>query len=502
MKAKRKKHLFNLVGIGIVIAWVIMIGLLIKKNNFNHLTEQPDSVAGEMLAPSSFQREWMEIYLKGKKVGYSVNQVSPLAEDYLMQEEIFLNLKLMGQPSRIHVVTRSVVDKRFSLKNFGFRMSSGIVSFKVSGKVEGDLMLLELGEGTPRRNETIKLSGPPVIGSGIAHFFRGRNVEVGQSFSFSVFDPSTMAQKEMIIRVAAKDTLVIRRMEYTGFRLEADMWGQPVTIWLDENGEVLKEEGIMGLTLVKSNAASAPRDIGRGGSKDLYELAAINVSRKLRDPEGLTYLKLKMEGLEQTHFNTDILNMGRQKFRSGISEIMQEETPLKATYSLPYSDRTGTMEPFLQPEFNIESEEKAILEKARGIAGDIKDPVTVARRLMAWIHSNIEKKPVLTVPSALEVLKTKVGDCNEHSVLLTALLRASGIPARSCAGLVYSRGKFFYHAWTEGYMGAWISMDAIMNQMPVDATHIKLVHGGLDRQVEIIGLIGKLRLEVIDYGYD
>ncbi len=118
------------------------------------------------------------------------------------------------------------------------------------------------------------------------------------------------------------------------------------------------------------------------------------------------------------------------------------------------------------------------------------------------LDRNVEKRPLVTVPSALEVLKSKVGDCNEHAVLLTALLRASGIPARVCVGLVYTRGKFFYHAWTEAYVGKWISMDATLNQMPVDATHIRLARGGLDKQLDIIGLIGKLKLKVIAFGYE
>jgi transglutaminase-like putative cysteine protease len=143
---------------------------------------------------------------------------------------------------------------------------------------------------------------------------------------------------------------------------------------------------------------------------------------------------------------------------------------------------------------------------------------------MNWVYRNIEKRPVMTVPGALEVLKTRVGDCNEHAVLLTALLRASGIPARLCVGLVYSRGQFFYHAWTEAYVGVrsngtppvpagtarefgapqdgWISLDATLNQMPVDPTHIKLAQGGLDKQVGIIGLVGKLQLEIVELRYD
>jgi transglutaminase-like putative cysteine protease len=121
---------------------------------------------------------------------------------------------------------------------------------------------------------------------------------------------------------------------------------------------------------------------------------------------------------------------------------------------------------------------------------------------MTWVYRNVDKRPVVTVPSALEVLKTRVGDCNEHSVLLTALLRSAGIPARINVGLVYARGKFFYHAWNEAYLGTWISMDSVLNQMPTDATHIKMIEGGLQKQVDIIGLMGKLNLKIVDHRYD
>ena len=135
-------------------------------------------------------------------------------------------------------------------------------------------------------------------------------------------------------------------------------------------------------------------------------------------------------------------------------------------------------------------------------AGDEEDPVLVSERLLNWVYGNLEKKPVLSVPSALVVLRNRVGDCNEHATLLTALLRASDIPARICIGLVYNRGRFFYHAWTEAYLDEWISMDATMNQMPADVSHILLMRGNLDKQVEIMGLIGKIRVEVLDYEYD
>ena len=258
----------------------------------------------------------------------------------------------------------------------------------------------------------------------------------------------------------------------------------------------------MGLTLVKSSAANAPLDIEGGGEIDLYEMAAIGVNKEISDSARLGYLKLRVAGVENVTMNKGIWNSGRQSYIKGIMEINREKSPFKILYSLPYDNRSEILEGFLKPEFNIESVAKEIVETAKKIAGSDKNPFFVARKIMTWVYQQLEKKPVVSVPSALDVLKSKVGDCNEHATLLTALLRASGIPARISVGLVYTRGKFFYHAWTEAYVGEWISMDATLNQAPTDATHVKLIEGNLDRQVEIAGLVGTLKLEVLDYRHD
>ncbi len=87
------------------------------------------------------------------------------------------------------------------------------------------------------------------------------------------------------------------------------------------------------------------------------------------------------------------------------------------------------MEPFLQPTAFIQSDDPDILDLVRQQTGREKNAYAVVRNLTSWVYKNIEKKPTLSVPSALEVLATKQGDCNEHAVLLTALCRAAGIPA-------------------------------------------------------------------------
>ncbi|MBN1105660.1 MAG: transglutaminase domain-containing protein [Deltaproteobacteria bacterium] len=499
----RKRLLFHLVGAGIVASWLVMLGVLITRVHFKDLPSSRDHEGqGTPVGIESSQREWREIFLKDRKVGYSVNLIKPFKKGYFIQEEIFLRMNLMGLGSSLHTVTQCRVDERFFLESFTFTMGSGVVGFHVSGKVEGEALVVESGRGKERRTQTIRITKAPMIGIGLAHFFKSRNLTVGESFRFPIFDPSTMAQKEIPIRVAAREPLTLNRISYQAFRLEAEMWGKAVTFWIGEDGSVLKEEGFMGLTTVKSSAARAPEDMDAGGGTDLYELTAVRPDRPLPDPARLSALKVEISGLDHAALDQGILNGGRQRYGDGILEIKKEALPSEPGFRIPYEDGSGRMRDFLKPEFNIESDEKEILHTARQISGKDVNPFSVARKLLEWVYRNIEKKPVLSVPSALEVLRTRVGDCNEHAILLTALLRAVGIPARVSIGLTYSRDRFFYHAWTEAYLGAWISMDATVNQMPADPAHIKLIEGNLEKQVEIAGLVGEMKLKVLDFHYD
>ena len=108
---------------------------------------------------------------------------------------------------------------------------------------------------------------------------------------------------------------------------------------------------------------------------------------------------------------------------------------------------------------------------------------------------------MLSVSNAVETLKNRAGDCTEHSVLTAALARAAGIPALVEAGLVYQRGKFYYHAWNAFWLpawGGWVTGDAALNQFPADVTHLRLVRGEAEKQLDLMGVVGSIKLEIKD----
>ncbi|MEC8193950.1 MAG: transglutaminase-like domain-containing protein, partial [Myxococcota bacterium] len=147
-----------------------------------------------------------------------------------------------------------------------------------------------------------------------------------------------------------------------------------------------------------------------------------------------------------------------------------------------------------------------IQNAARSIIEGAEHRLDAVRRINDWVFTEVAKEPSVGVPNGLEVLYSKRGDCNEHTALFVSLARAAGIPTRIAAGVVFServgpKGQFYYHAWPEVQLGGttdWVAVDPTFGQLPADATHIKLVEGDLDRQVEILGVIGRLELELIE----
>src|SRR5690606_4985987 len=114
--------------------------------------------------------------------------------------------------------------------------------------------------------------------------------------------------------------------------------------------------------------------------------------------------------------------------------------------------RPADLERYLLPEPFIESDAPEIRAAAELMVAGLTGARERAERLTREVNAYVEKRPTVSLPSALEVLRTRVGDCNEHTVLFVAMARSLGIPARINVGVAYVRGAFYYHAWPEVYI--------------------------------------------------
>jgi transglutaminase-like putative cysteine protease len=204
-------------------------------------------------------------------------------------------------------------------------------------------------------------------------------------------------------------------------------------------------------------------------------------------------------------------------FISGPSQQIKSVNPKQAevtVYAVRPDSTTGnpdvTDEPptadDLRPNNLIQSDDPKIKAMATEAAGNEKDPWKTAVVLERYVHDQVtEKNFSQAFATAAEVAKTREGDCTEHALLLAALARARGIPARVAIGLVYMSDAqaFGYHMWTEVYAsGRWIPVDATLAQGGIGAAHLKLAHSNLKGAapysafLPIVRVTGRLNIEV------
>lgn len=102
-----------------------------------------------------------------------------------------------------------------------------------------------------------------------------------------------------------------------------------------------------------------------------------------------------------------------------------------------------------------------LLNSAGGRSGTTAEQ---CRRLSAFVNRRVQFSPFTTqLQPASRVAAKLQGDCTEHTVLLCALLRSRGIPARAASGFAYvpQLTAFAPHLWTEALVdGVWMPLDS------------------------------------------
>ena len=79
------RNLFHLLGAGVVLFWLVMVAILVGKVHFSGPKALQASSEHDQTIQNA-ERNWKEIYLKGRKVGYATDLIKPFGEDFFIHE--------------------------------------------------------------------------------------------------------------------------------------------------------------------------------------------------------------------------------------------------------------------------------------------------------------------------------------------------------------------------------------------------------------------------------
>ena len=494
----------------LVIAWIAVMAILINRSYVQAST----SLAAD-LARYGSAAVWRGVYYRGEKIGFTVSQTVAKDDGFLLEEDGRLQMSLLGATTGATLHTAAHVDKAFTLHAFEFSLDPGTGAIEVRGTVDGRRLSLEVKTPTGTRREIRELEEAPALSLNISRRLANGGLVAGAKYQWSVFDPATLRNSKVNVEIGRRE--LVRgagAAPLPAFRVEMEFAGLKTSSWITDTGEVVREESPLGLITVRESAESArAMAVSRRMQVDLLQAAAVAPRMKtpIPEPRDVRLMRIRLGGADMSGLDLD---GGAQRLRGNVLELRDPQalTPGPAD---PDASR------YLAAEAFLESDAPEIVAEARKAVIGVTGTRARAEKLTRYVNALLDKKPTVSLPSAREVLRTKVGDCNEHTALYVAMARALGIPARIAVGLVYIHGAFYYHAWPEVYLdeglraegsgqttgsgqtrgsglGLWLPVDPTLNQFPADATHLRLARGGLDKQAVILPLMGRLTMDVLD----
>lgn len=506
--------------IAIFAIWAASLGWLVKRTYFRSTGAKLAEAALSVPPGAMFYR----LDLGGQQTGFASSTIDTLADSIRVEDVLVLDVPALGRLHRTTAKSTAILSRALRLRRVEATYDAGGARFEAHGEVLGDSVLrITLVTAGDSQTSRVQLDRPIVLPSLLPlRLAFGGELKSGSRHAVRLFDPLLLEEQDVTVRVAAESTLVVadsatydsttmawvpvRFDTVRAFRIEQQANGLSHGAWIDAQGHVVRVESPVGFTMERSAFEIAyenfrHRDTARvarasAGPPPGAIVATTAIAAGIRlDQPPVAVMRVRLGGITLDGF--DLTAGGRRQTLSGDTLTVRREAPaiLEAHYLLPSRDTALTAT--LAPEPLIQSTDPRIVAQARQLVGRQRNARKVAELLTHWVYERVRSETASSVPSAIQTLATRAGDCNEHTVLYVALARAAGLPARTAAGVVYLGGRFYYHAWPEVYLGGWVAVDPTFDQFPADAARLRFTTGGLARQVELTRLIGKLSLEVL-----
>jgi len=479
----------------IIVFWMVMIGLLLYREAWlPYLYGKAET--SRIMPPQDL---WIGLYFgEEQRVGFVHLTTTPEMRQqeagYAMSVLARLEIPLFSSEATFQLLGTAWQSLTAGLREFDFHVNADEHKMRLKGVAEQGVIsgsFETAGEETsftiPVGKEVL-LSGNMGLGS-----MSLPALEPGEIAYVDAFDPTVMSAKKAKIEALRREILMAGGEPVNTIVIETTIAGFATKAWISEDAEVIRAETPVGLILKKISPEEALKPLHPDESANMISALAIKPTGALPNPDAD---RIRMRIVVA---NPDLLPPeDNRQWREDEFFVITRQNSEDAEGREPLSEEENAA--CLASDLFIQADSPRIAEQADAITGDAQTPWEKAVRIYAWVYANIAKEHVLSVPSALDVLEQKTGDCNEHAVLMTALARAAGIPARVVIGLAWSQTMqaFGYHAWVEVYTDRWIAMDPTFGELTAGPTHIKLLTGSIDQWPRLLSYIGAFSIEIVE----
>ncbi len=491
----------TLIGVFVVAFWLVMTAWLIRREAV------PAPPAMPLGTTERTVDAWMGLFLDSNRVGTLHWRQAPEPREGQPGTALVirsaLTLNVLGKATELAVHGDAWRPDGVEGGEFQLDVRSGEHQLAVEGSLADGVLRTAVESAGETLHWSKAVEGTWIESSGFGSPLVLPPLEVGEQVQIASFDPLTLQPQVAHARCVGQERLTIAGLPRDTRVVELRSGGLESRAWIDETGMVLRAETPLGLAFeiidpdpgawTRADESDVDAEIGEG----FLERTAVRPTGA-RPFRGAHTMVFDVRGAE-TDLPNDVRQTRLEPGRYRVTAVTEPPVAGQSPDPVPL-DNEATQEPYLASDSLVQADHPRILAQAQSIIGETTQPWDQALRIQEWVYANIAKEAAMSIPSALEVLRTRRGDCNEHTVLFTALARSIGLPTRMAIGVVWSADLdgFYYHAWPEVHVGGWVPMDPTLGQTFADATHIKLLEGGLTEWTALLPFLGQLAIDIVE----
>ncbi len=468
------------------------------------------------------EEKWDAVYFGTDKIGYvhsTVHKLQETGRDLIeMRIEMSASIKRFGQVIEMSTDNTSVETTDGKLLRMDNRSKQSAAVTRTRGTVVGKVLKLTVETPDKKTPSEVPWSDDILGQYAEDQLLKRKPLKPGESRTYRSFSQDfNLVLTNRLTGEDSEDATLLdgskRRLQRVRAQIEnlPPLKNMKIYHFVDEHGESLKvhTEFVINQTFYRTTkdvALAKPSNI----SGDFGVTSLITSDKKIPNALDATEVVYRIHVTDDDPFQV-IPQDERQKLsKDDTGAVLLTIRAVDPTQ--PAADAKKPAVEFLQPNNWLQSDNAKVVQAAKQAVGDASDPWEKSKRIEKWVHDNItEKNFSLGLASAAEVAQNREGDCTEHGVLLAAMARAAGIPARVAVGLVYVErlgefGSFGYHMWAEVHVnGQWVPLDGTLGRGHASPVHIKIFDSSMNGAdamatlLPVVAVMNRLKIDVVSW---
>ena len=319
---KRSKSGFSpLLTILVVAVWIVLMGSLLRDQYM-----PSDTGVGEGFQFAAKETDdWFLLRVGGSYSGFGRSRQFRGNGEWIIRDDLSISLNLQGYVKPVKIANESRVDDQFRLISFHMKVSSGIISFEHKGRMDGRDLVLEIPRSQGGGTKRLKLHESPRISRSLGLPVPLTGLRVGEEIRIPVFDPVDGAKWEAVIQVLEKAEIDISGARVPAWRVRAVFRAAELTMWIDDEGRLLKGRMPLNITVARSDKDEIGREMKTRRVSAGSGVHVVRSTGRLHTGERrYQAVRLQVQGSKDFVIPSDGF---RQKFDSSEITVTKEQEP-------------------------------------------------------------------------------------------------------------------------------------------------------------------------------